>query len=85
MTITQHRLTKWLEQCILRSQCSKAELPSHCARGHRKVRAAMKRIEYLLTAALIFGDIFGSVRLFEMSQRPHASLSLAPPAMASIR
>lgn len=45
----------------------------------------MKRLEFALTAALIFGVIFGSVRLVERQHRAHAAVFPAPSVVALSR
>lgn len=42
----------------------------------------MKRMEFALTAALIFGVIFGSARIVERQHRPSAAVSPSPSVVA---
>ncbi len=42
----------------------------------------MRRLEFALTAALIFGVILGSVRLVERQHRSHAAVSASPSVVA---
>lgn len=50
--------------------------------GRNKGAGIMQRLEFALTAALIFGVIFGSVRLVERQHRSHAAVSPASSVVA---
>lgn len=51
-------------------------------RGQKKGAGVMRRLEFALTAALIFGVIFGSVRIVERQRHPFAAASLSPSVVA---
>jgi len=50
--------------------------------GQKKGAGMMKRMEFALTAALIFGVIFGSARIVERQHRPSAAVSPSPSVVA---
>lgn len=51
-------------------------------RGQKRGAGIMRRLEFALTAALIFGVILGSVRLVERQHRSHAAVSASPSVVA---